>query len=30
MSELIDLGDRVRRFKSHLPDDDTGIFAEGR
>jgi MarR family transcriptional regulator, organic hydroperoxide resistance regulator len=30
VSELIDLGDRVRRFKSHLPDDDAGIFAEGR
>ena len=30
MSELIDLGDRVRRFKSHLPDDDSGIFAESR
>jgi hypothetical protein len=29
-SELIDLGDRIRRFKSHLPDDSSGIFAEGR
>ena len=37
VSELIDLGDRVRRFKSLLPQDDAGIvvggssmFAEGR
>ena len=29
-SELIDLGDRVRRFRSHLPEVLSGIFAEGR
>ena len=29
-SELIDLGDRIRRFKSHLPEDDSGVFAESR
>ena len=28
-SELIDLGERVRRFKNHLPAEDAGIYVEG-
>jgi DNA-binding MarR family transcriptional regulator len=28
-AELIELGERVRRFKSHLPAEDAGVYAEG-
>jgi DNA-binding MarR family transcriptional regulator len=28
-SELIELGERVRRFKRHLPAGDAGAYAEG-
>ncbi len=28
-AELIELRDRVRRFKSHLPEDAPGLYAEG-
>lgn len=29
-AELIELGDRVRRFKAHLPDDDAPVLVEAR